>query len=851
MSKNLLIVESPAKAKTIENILGKDFTVVSCKGHIRDLPKEDNAIDVNNNFIPTYVIPDDKKQVVKELTRLAKASSDVWLATDEDREGEAISWHLCEVLGLDEKKTKRIVFHEITKPAILKAVQNPRIINRNVVDAQQARRVVDRLVGFKISPILWRKIARQGVLSAGRVQSVAVRLVVEREREIEHFKVSSYYKITAQFKIKDASGKQVLLKAELPETFSQEKDARQFLEKCIGAVFTIEKIEVKPAKKSPSPPFTTSTLQQDASRKLSFSVAKTMQLAQKLYEAGKITYMRTDSTNLSDTARKEMSKQITEEYGAKYWQERQYKTKSDSAQEAHEAIRPTYFDVRTAGDTGDEKKLYDLIWKRAMASQMSDAQLERTIVDIGISTQPEKLQAKGEVIKFDGFLKLYIESALDDDDENEEEAILPPLKVGQILDLKQMLATERFRRPPARYNEASLVRNLEELGIGRPSTYAPIISTIQQRGYVVKENREGELRPFRILTLTGPAESKPNTLTAVTDKEKTGVEKAKLFPTDMGRVVNDFLLKYFENIVNYDFTANIEKAFDEIAHGHKQWNKVVGEFYYPFNETVEYTLKTAERETGERMLGEEPQTGKPVVARLGKFGPMIQIGTAEDEDKPRFASVLPPLTLNNITLEQALELFKLPKEIGQYEGKNMKVGVGKFGPYVLHNNKFYSLPKNTDPLLITQEEAITIIDAKREAEANKVIQSFENGAIQILNGRFGPYIKAGTQNVKIPKSKDPKTLTLQDCQDLIAETETKQPAANKQAKVAANAIQVLDNGNIQILEGRYGPYIKANGKNITLPKNADPKTITLEECKQLIAAALSGGKKTGKKTAKS
>ncbi|HRI27631.1 MAG TPA: type I DNA topoisomerase [Chitinophagales bacterium] len=850
MTENLVIVESPAKAKTIEKILGNKYQVVSCKGHIRDLPKEDNAIDISNNFTPTYIIPDDKQQTVKELTRLAKSSKEVWLATDEDREGEAISWHLCEVLGLDEKKTKRIVFHEITKPAIQKAIANPRTINRHVVDAQQARRVIDRLVGFKISPILWRKIARTGVLSAGRVQSVAVRLVVEREREIEQFNVTSHFKVTANFYIKDAAGKQTILKAELAEPFTHEPDAEQFLKKCIGATFIIDGIEVKPAKKSPSPPFTTSTLQQDASRKLGFPVAKTMQVAQKLYEAGKITYMRTDSTNLSDTAREAMGKLITEEYGPKYWKERQYKTKSEGAQEAHEAIRPTYFEDRTAGENADEKKLYDLIWKRAVASQMSDAQLERTIVDIAISTMPNKLQATGEVLKFDGFLKLYIAANLDDDDDDKEEkeTILPPLKIGQVLDLKSMLATQRFKRPPARYNEASLVRNLEERGIGRPSTYAPIISTIQNRGYVVKENREGENRSFKILTLTGPAETKPNLITPVLGKEKIGVEKAKLFPTDIGRIVNDFLVKHFENIVNYDFTANIEKAFDEVANGKQQWTKVIGNFYYPFNEAIELTLKTAERETGEKVLGNDPKTGKQVIARLGKFGPMIQIGTTDDEQKPQFASIMPPLTINTISLEQALSLFNLPREAGTFEGKPIKVGVGRFGPYVQHNSKYYSLPKTADPLMTTEQEAIDLIHEKRTAEANKIIQSFEDGAIQVLNGRFGPYIKYNDQNYKIPKTTDPKTLTLEDCKALIAgeSGSTSEKKTSGKTSIPANAIQVFEDGNIVVLDGRYGPYIKTGKQNITLPKTADPKTITLEECKALIKVA-SDKKKTTKK----
>ncbi len=773
MTKNLMIVESPAKAKTIEKILGDDFTVKSCYGHIRDLPKEDRAIDVEHNYHPTYVVSPDKAELVKELKKLAKEAREVWLATDEDREGEAISWHLCEALGLNPVSTKRIVFHEITKPAIQKAVQHPRTINQDLVNAQQARRVLDRLVGFEISPILWRKISRNSGLSAGRVQSVAVRLIVEREREIQAFESVPYFKITALFKVKDSKGKITQFKAELPRKISDEGGSEQFLKRCIDAVFKVSDIQVKPAKKSPSPPFTTSTLQQEASRKLGFSVARTMSVAQKLYESGNIAYMRTDSTYLSDTAIAAAAKQIKSKYGDAYYQQRQYKTKSQLAQEAHEAIRPTYFENEEAGNTPEEKKLYELIWKRALASQMADAQLERTNVTIDISTVPEQLKATGEVIKFDGFLTLYLESAIDEESEEEQSAMLPPLKVGQILDLSQMNATQRFPSPPARFNEASLVKHLEELGIGRPSTYAPTISTIQQREYVVRQSRAGTTRNYRVLQLTGPQETPPNKITARDAKENVGVEKNKLFPTDIGMVVNDFLVKYFENVLDFNFTAQIEKEFDEIAIGKTEWTKMLDGFYKPFHKTVVNTLENAERETGERVLGTDPKTGRQVTARLGKYGPMVQVGNIDDTEKPQFATLRPPHTIQNISLEEAIALFKLPRIVGDFEGQELKVSEGRFGPYVQHQKSFYSLPKGCDLFAITQQEAIQIIEEKRKADGEKIIKTFaEDKDVQVLNGKYGPYVKAGKLNVKIPKGQDPAALTYEDIKQLIDNTPT-------------------------------------------------------------------------------
>jgi len=756
MAKNLLIVESPAKAKTIEGYLGSDFLVKSSYGHIRDLVKTDDAINTENNFEQKYEVPSDKKAVVSELKKLAKAAETVWLASDEDREGEAISWHLFETLGLKDESTKRIVFHEITKPAILKAIDNPRKIDYNLVNAQQARRVLDRLVGFELSPVLWKKVKPS--LSAGRVQSVAVRLIVDREREINKFEPEAAFKIVAFFhtgKVKDS------FKAELPQRFATEAEATQFLEDCKAALFSVKNLETKPSKRSPAAPFTTSTLQQEASRKLGFSVARTMQVAQRLYESGRITYMRTDSVNLSDTAIDAAEKEIKSAYGNQYHKVRRYKTKTSGAQEAHEAIRPTYFSEHTIEGDSAEKRLYELIWKRAIASQMSEAEFERTLAKISISTRSEDLNASGEVMKFDGFLKVYMESVDDDQettfDEDSDNAILPPLTVGLQLTLRSMSATERFTRPPARYTEAALVKKLEELGIGRPSTYAPTISTIQNRGYVVKEEREGRSRDYRVLTLENTE------LKAVTKTEITGAEKGKMFPTDIGIVVNDFLVEHFNGIVDFHFTANVEKEFDDIAHGLTEWTKMLHDFYGPFHSEVEDTLENADRANNERELGVDPVSGKPVSVRIGKFGPLVQIGSPDDEEKPRFASLRKGQMIETITFEDAMELFKLPKKVGVFEEKEMTVAIGRFGPYIRHNSAFYSLPKGVDPLDVTEEECIQIIQEKRQKDIEKVIRVFdENPDAQIEQGRWGPFIRFGKQNLKIPKGMEIEKINYED-----------------------------------------------------------------------------------------
>ena len=764
MAKNLLIVESPAKAKTIEGYLGKDFTVKSSYGHIRDLVKSEDAIDIANNFAQKYEVPPDKKQVVSELKKLAKEAEMVWLASDEDREGEAISWHLFETLGLKDASTKRIVFHEITKPAILKAIENPRKIDYNLVNAQQARRVLDRLVGFELSPVLWKKVKPS--LSAGRVQSVAVRLIVDREREINKFQSEAAFKIVAIF----GKGKEAF-KAELPERWAKQEDAEKFLKDCIGADFNVNSLETKPAKRSPAAPFTTSTLQQEASRKLGFSVSRTMQVAQKLYESGKITYMRTDSVNLSDLALNAAAQEINSAYGEKYHQLRKYKTKAAGAQEAHEAIRPTYFDAHTIDGDASEKRLYELIWKRAIASQMSEALFEKTVAKIGISTRKEELVANGEVMKFDGFLKVYLESVDDEEDtqNSEDNAILPPLVKGQRLDLQEMTATERFSRPAARYTEASLVKKLEELGIGRPSTYAPTISTIQNRGYVVKEDREGKQRSFKVLTLKGA------NITKEEKTENTGAERGKLFPTDIGSVVNDFLVQYFNGIVDYHFTAGVEKQFDEIAQGMEEWTDMIRKFYNPFHKEVQNTIETADKATGERDLGIHPDNGKKVSVRIGRFGPFVQVGDSDTEEKPLYASLRAGQSIETITLEDALELFKLPKKAGVFEDKEMTVAIGKFGPYIRHNSAFYSLPKGLDPLDVSEEQAIEVIQDKRKRDSERLIKTFdENPDVKILNGRWGPYIEFGKQNVKIPKGKEPKDLTYEECKAL-ADAEAKAP----------------------------------------------------------------------------
>ncbi|MDR1155890.1 MAG: type I DNA topoisomerase [Bacteroidales bacterium] len=775
MEPNLVIVESPAKAKTIERFLGKDYIVKSSFGHIRDLEKKNLGIDVAHNFQPQYIISEGKGTLVSELKKLSRQAQTVWLASDEDREGEAIAWHLAEVLNLKKDHTKRIVFNEITKEAILRAVDNPRDIDKNLVDAQQARRVLDRLVGFELSPVLWKKV--RSSLSAGRVQSVAVRLLVEREREIRDFKSHSSFKITGKFPVFEKD-KKAILNADLNKRFDTARETVAFLERCKSAEYQVADVTTRPAKKSPAPPFTTSTLQQEASRKLGFSVAQTMSVAQKLYEAGKITYMRTDSVNLSDMAIGMAKKVITKEFGAQYSQSRQYKTKSKGAQEAHEAIRPTYMDKTDVAGSAQEKRLYELIWKRTVASQMSDAQLEKTTVTIDISTTPEKFVATGEVIKFDGFLKLYIESQ-DDESEEEKGVLLPPINKGQSLVADEITATQRFTHHPPRYTEASLVKKLEELGIGRPSTYAPTISTILQRGYVAKEDKEGIEREYAVYTL------KNNDLKEEIKTEMTGAEKAKLFPSDIGMIVNDFLIDHFNDILDYNFTASVEKEFDEIAEGKLNWTKMIDKFYHPFHEKVDVTTKTSERTVGERKLGIDPESGKPVMAKIGKYGPLVQIGEVSDEEKPRFAGLSKGQHLETITLEEALELFQLPRKVGQYEEKEITAAVGRFGPYLLHSSKFYSLKPATDnPLTVTLDRAIELIEAKREADRNKVIKSFDREPdLQVLNGRWGPYISYKKENYKIPKNQNPTSLTWDDCMKIVSESDSKPAkATRKKAK---------------------------------------------------------------------
>jgi len=771
MAKNLLIVESPAKAKTIEKILGEDFEVKSCYGHIRDLKKEEMGIDIKNNYQPTYIIPEDKEKVVKELKQIAKKSGEVWLATDEDREGEAISWHLCEVLGLDPLTTKRIVFHEITKPAIQSAVSRPRTVDMNLVNAQQARRILDRIVGFELSPVLWRKMSVKNNLSAGRVQSVAVRIIAEREREINAFTATSTFRIEAIFSANDNSGKPVIFSAE-GKKFQDTETAEQFLQSCINADYTVADIQVKPGKKTPPAPFTTSTLQQEASRKLGYSVSRTMVLAQKLYESGKITYMRTDSVNLSETAMDDISGQIKQQYGDRYKQPRKFKNKNESAQEAHEAIRPTYME-NTSVEDSDTRRLYELIWKRTMASQMSDAELEKTTAKISISTNKEELTAQGEVLKFDGFLKVYMEDRDEEDmaEDEHREGMLPPLVRGQQLPLREMRATERFTRPLPRYTEASLVKKLEELGIGRPSTYAPTISTILKRGYVEKRDKEGVKRDFRILSL------KENKISKIVEQENTGAEKSKLFPTDLGLVVTDFLKQYFDNIMDYSFTARIEEEFDEVAAGKLKWNTMIDDFYNPFKKDVEDTIENAERVKGERELGIDPVSGKKVVARMGRYGPMVQIGEVSDEEKPKFAKLKNTQSIETIGFDEAMELFKLPRNLGVFEDKEVSVNIGRFGPYIAHDGKFYSLAKEFDPYTISFEEAAPIIVEKRTAKEERTIKIFEKEKIQLLKGPYGPYIKQGLRNFKIPKDQQEKAadLSLEEVKKLIEEGKANPP----------------------------------------------------------------------------
>lgn len=819
MPKNLLIVESPAKAKTIEKILGKDFTVKSSMGHVRDLDK--NGVDVKNQFEPKYIVLPDKKKVIKELKDWVKQVDEIWLATDEDREGEAISWHLCKVLGLDERTTKRIVFREITAPAIRQAIQKPRTLDLNLVDAQQARRILDRLVGFELSELLWKKI--KGKLSAGRVQSVAVKLIVEREREIQNFQPTPFFRINAIFDVENDKGKITQLKAELPTRYDTEKDAEAFLNKCLGAKFKIEDIEVKPLKRKPTAPFTTSTLQQEASRKLGYSVNRTMQNAQRLYEAGYITYMRTDSTNLSEVAIQSIAEEIEKSFGKNYVQTRRFKSKNQSAQEAHEAIRPSYIDRMVVTTDRDQQRLYDLIWKRTIASQMADAEVEKTTVRIGISTiKDAQLLATGEVLKFDGFLKVYLESK-DDDEEEETRGILPPLKVGQFLDLNEMTATERFTRPPARFTEASLVSQLEELGIGRPSTYAPTISKIMEegRGYVVKETKEGEERKFQVLTL------KNGNIKRATQTEITGAMKNRLVPTDMGLIVSDFLTEHFGRIMDYGFTATIEKQFDDIAEGKEEWTKMLKGFYEPFHANVEKTMEEADRATGERVLGIDPETGRTLLVRMAKTGkPVVQIGKPEElaeGEKPKYANLRLNQSIETLTFEEALDLFQLPKDLGEYEGQTVTIAIGRFGPYVRYGEDYFvSIPRGEDPLEISLERAIELIQQKQEADAP--VGKYKGKPIFQGKGRFGPFLKWDDMYINIPRKYDPANLSTDEMHELIAAKENKE---------ANRYIHKWEEENISIENGRWGPYIRFKKSNLKLPKGKDGKNMTAEEAQEL------------------
>ena len=768
MQKNLVIVESPAKAKTIEKFLGSDFKVMSSYGHIRDLKKRELSID-DKTLEPEYEIPEEKEKLVRDLRTNAKAAEKIWLASDEDREGEAISWHLCEVLGLDEQKTNRIVFHEITKPAIMEAIKHPRHIDMNLVNAQQARRVLDRLVGFKLSPVLWRKV--KPALSAGRVQSVAVRLIVEREREIQNFQSEAYYSVNGIFAITNADGSASEIKATLGTRFKTTQEAEAFLEKCKDATFTVDSIQKKPVKRTPAPPFTTSTLQQEAARKLGFSVSQTMMVAQRLYENGRITYMRTDSVNLSNLCIDACKTEINSLYGKEYSKTRHYQTHSKGAQEAHEAIRPTYMDQVQIEGTAQEKRLYDLIWKRTIACQMADADIEKTTITIKMNNTKEEFIAQGEVITFDGFIKVYKES-VDDEESNEEfGSILPQTKKGDQLTRREIQATEKFSQGPQRYTEATLVHKMEELGIGRPSTYAPTISTIQQREYVQKGDKKGEEREYTILILKGKQVSEK------TRKELANSEKGKLLPTDIGTVVNDFLMQFFPGIMDYNFTAKVEQDFDKIAEGGEKWNNMIKVFYKKFEPIVEKTLNNrAEHKAGERELGVDPKTGKPVFVKIGRFGPMVQIGTAEDEEKPRFAQMPKEQSIESITLEEALELFKLPRNLGSYKGSDIIIGTGRFGPYILHNKAYISLPKEEDPMTISLETAVALIHQRQVQEEQRHLKSFEEEPkLEVLNGRYGPYLAYEGKNYRLPKSLHEKAteLTLEQCMDIIKNTPVK------------------------------------------------------------------------------
>ena len=762
MQKNLVIVESPAKAKTIEKFLGKDFKVMSSYGHIRDLKKKELSVD-EVSLEPEYEIPEEKAKLVADLRSKAEKAEKVWLASDEDREGEAISWHLCEVLGLDKQKTNRIVFHEITKPAILEAIEHPRHLDMNLVNAQQARRVLDRIVGFKLSPVLWRKV--KPALSAGRVQSVAVRLIVEREREIQNFQSETYYSVNGIFAITNADGSATEVKALLANRFKTEDEVNAFLEKCKEATYTVESVTKKPVKRTPAPPFTTSTLQQEAARKLGFTVSQTMMVAQHLYESGKITYMRTDSVNLSKLCLGASKEEITRLYGQEYSKTRQYHTSSKGAQEAHEAIRPTYMDQSEIEGSSQEKRLYELIWKRTIASQMADAEIEKTTANINVSGTDELFIAQGEVVKFDGFIKVYRESSEDEEQQEEFGHLLPPLKKGQELTRREIIATERFSLGPQRYTEASLVHKMEELGIGRPSTYAPTISTIQQREYVQKGDKKGEDRAFTIFTLKGKQISQKSR------KENVGSEKGKLIPTDIGIVVNDFLMDNFNDIMDYNFTAKVEQDFDKIAEGNETWTDMMQTFYDDFVPEVEKTMNSRnEHKAGERQLGTDPKSGRPVFVKIGRFGPVVQIGTADDQDKPQFAQLPKEQSMETITLNEALELFKLPRELGDYEHKPVTIGAGRFGPYILHNRQYASLPKDTDPMTITLDEAIALIEEKRKQDSQKHLKIFlEDPKLEVLNGRYGPYLAYDGKNYRLPKNMHERAaqLTYEECMKVI------------------------------------------------------------------------------------
>lgn len=843
MTKNLLIVESPAKAKTIEKYLGKDFVVKSSYGHIRDLAKGDKGIEVDNDFKPNYEVSPEKRKVVKELKTAAKKASQVWLATDEDREGEAISWHLCEVLGLDVDTTKRIVFREITKPAITKAVENPRRVDMNLFNAQQARRILDRLVGFELSEVLWKKI--RGKLSAGRVQSVAVKLIVEKEREIQKFTATPFYRIYADFLVTGKDGMKATLHAEHKQRFENNTDVEQFLKDCISASFKIEDIETKPRKRKPAPPFTTSTLQQEASRKLYFGVQRTMSVAQKLYEAGHITYMRTDSTALSQTAIGQIAETIKSEYGTEYHQVRTYKSKGANAQEAHEAIRPTYTAKKNVSGNRDEQRLYELIWKRTVASQMADAKLEKTVVNISISTRPgDSLEATGEQLIFDGFLKVYIESTDEDEDDKAPEGILPPLSVGQGLDLEQMKGIQRFTRPPSRYTEASLVKKLEELGIGRPSTYAPTITKIMEkdRGYVTKESRDGEERSYEIFTLKGGEVAKE------VQKEITGKTSNRLYSTDMGMIVVDFLNEHFEEIMRYGFTAEIENKLDNIANGQDEWVKMVKDFYFPFHEDVLDTKENADRASGERILGKDPKSGNTVLVRMSRFGPVVQIGQPDElaeGEKPRYANLKFDQSMETIDYDAAMELFKLPKVVGQYKGEDMIINTGRYGPYVKHGEVFANLGRNIDPLEVSEEFALEKLKAKL-AELEPV-GSYKGVDYTKGVGRFGPYLKYGDLYVNVSKKYDFDNLTQEEAHELIAA---------KIEKEANRYIAQYPKDKLALENGRWGPFIRWKKKSIKLPKEAkemekeDLAKVPVEKIKEWVNAEHPDAFKPKKKATK-